>query len=377
MAKKLQLQVPVPCHENWEKMTNAEKGRFCSSCQKTVIDFSNMSDREIALFFKKPWTGSVCGRFMEDQLNREMEIPRKRIPWVNYFFQFLLPGFLLSMKATAQGKVNAVEKEAKIYGKDSKQTGNYHRIKYRVDPKCSILQGDVEFGYAAQRIETFGTVPKKIEKIPSIRKDTSIISGKVIDENGEPVPFATVMIKGTKNGTAADSKGVFSLTTVGSGHSIYLIATSVGFLAAEAKVTEADTAADSIIVLRLSAVSMGEVVITDPVRTHRKGMVMSVKNISGYGKIPARFTQEQFKVYPNPMATGSSLHIAWNKKVYGDHSLQLFSATGQLIFRNDIYIDQEARVLSIDMPSVPAGNYFLRITNEQTSKSYSEKIIIQ
>ena len=72
MAKKLQLQVPVPCHEDWEKMTHAEKGRFCSSCQKTVIDFSNMSDREIALFFKKPSIGSVCGRFLEDQLNRDM-----------------------------------------------------------------------------------------------------------------------------------------------------------------------------------------------------------------------------------------------------------------------------------------------------------------
>jgi hypothetical protein len=50
MSKKLQLQVPVPCHEDWDKMTDAEKGRFCSSCQKTVIDFSKMSDREIALF---------------------------------------------------------------------------------------------------------------------------------------------------------------------------------------------------------------------------------------------------------------------------------------------------------------------------------------
>ena len=96
MAKKLQLQVPTPCHENWENMTATDKGRFCDSCQKQVIDFSNKSDREIAMFFKKPSSGSVCGRFMEDQLNRDIEIPKIRIPWLKYFFQFLIPAFLVS-----------------------------------------------------------------------------------------------------------------------------------------------------------------------------------------------------------------------------------------------------------------------------------------
>src|SRR6185436_7754678 len=108
MSKKLQLQVPIPCHENWDNMTQTAKGRFCASCQKQVIDFSNKSDREIAMFFKKPSTGSVCGRFMDDQLNRDIDIPKKRIPWVKYFFQFLVPAFFISYRATAQGKVTVV-----------------------------------------------------------------------------------------------------------------------------------------------------------------------------------------------------------------------------------------------------------------------------
>ena len=99
--KKIQLSIPMPCHENWDAMKPSEKGKFCTSCQKTVIDFTEMSDRQIAEFFKRP-PSSVCGRFQEVQLNRNIEIPRKRIPWVKYFFQFSLPAFLISMKAGAQ-----------------------------------------------------------------------------------------------------------------------------------------------------------------------------------------------------------------------------------------------------------------------------------
>lgn len=106
MKGAFQLDIHQPCHENWEAMTKEDKGRFCASCQKIVIDFSRMSDRELAAFFKKP-SGSVCGRLRQDQLQRNIEIPRKRIPWIKYFFQFTLPALLFTARATAQGKVSA------------------------------------------------------------------------------------------------------------------------------------------------------------------------------------------------------------------------------------------------------------------------------
>ena len=102
MSKKLNLTIPEPCHENWYTMTLVQQGKFCGSCQKQVVDFSTMSDRQLAEFFKKPSTGSVCGRFMTDQLDRSIEIPKKRIPWVKYFFQFAIPAFLVSIKVSAQ-----------------------------------------------------------------------------------------------------------------------------------------------------------------------------------------------------------------------------------------------------------------------------------
>lgn len=96
--KKITLSIPKPCHENWQQMTPEDKGRFCGSCQKTVIDFSSMSDRQLAAFFKKP-PANVCGRFQHDQLDRALAVPRKRIPWFKYIFHVTWPAMVLLLKS--------------------------------------------------------------------------------------------------------------------------------------------------------------------------------------------------------------------------------------------------------------------------------------
>ena len=45
MQKQTSLYIPKPCHEDWNKMTPTQQGKFCSSCSKQVIDFSLMSDQ--------------------------------------------------------------------------------------------------------------------------------------------------------------------------------------------------------------------------------------------------------------------------------------------------------------------------------------------
>ena len=57
--------------------------------------------------------------------------------------------------------------------------------------------------------------------------------------------------------------------------------------------------------------------------------------------------------------------------------MQLLNQSGQAAHRQEIWIDAEARVLSIDVPFVSAGSYFLVLTNKKTGKKFSEKIIIQ
>jgi hypothetical protein len=53
MSRSVQINIPKPCHENWHSMTPKEQGRFCGSCDKIVVDFSKMSDRNCCTIYPK------------------------------------------------------------------------------------------------------------------------------------------------------------------------------------------------------------------------------------------------------------------------------------------------------------------------------------
>ncbi|KAA5537208.1 hypothetical protein F0919_05925 [Taibaiella lutea] len=77
MSRSVIIQIPEPCHENWEGMKPNACGRFCTSCEKIVIDFSHMTDSELIKIISN--TGSrACGRFDESQLNRPIAIAREK-----------------------------------------------------------------------------------------------------------------------------------------------------------------------------------------------------------------------------------------------------------------------------------------------------------
>ena len=71
MQKQTALYIPKPCHEDWNKMTPTERGKFCSACSKHVIDFSLMSDTQILNILSNQ-SGKVCGRFDAAQLERPL-----------------------------------------------------------------------------------------------------------------------------------------------------------------------------------------------------------------------------------------------------------------------------------------------------------------
>ncbi len=66
----LKISIPQPCHEDWNEMSPNEQGRHCSSCAKTVVDFTVLSDDEVKNFFINKKEERVCGRFKQTQLQQ-------------------------------------------------------------------------------------------------------------------------------------------------------------------------------------------------------------------------------------------------------------------------------------------------------------------
>lgn len=63
------IRIPSPCNANWNAMPTDGKGRFCNSCDKTVIDFTKMTNPEIQKYFTdNSANGMICGHFKFHQV---------------------------------------------------------------------------------------------------------------------------------------------------------------------------------------------------------------------------------------------------------------------------------------------------------------------
>ena len=99
--KKINITIPSPCNENWDNMLPEERGRFCLSCAKTVIDFTANSTEEINDYFLKNKGAKTCGRFKKEQLKEiQIEIPKNIIYQQTSFRKVFMLALFISMGTT-------------------------------------------------------------------------------------------------------------------------------------------------------------------------------------------------------------------------------------------------------------------------------------
>lgn len=334
MPEKIQLFIADPCHERWDDMQPRTEGRYCGSCQKTVVDFSMMSDLEVLSWFSG--TGrSVCGRFSDDQLKRELmpvTAPKRR-RWT-LWWQFLLTGWLLSSEASAQmGKV------------------------------------------ASQRIEHVDA-----RRLSPAADELWI---RVMDtENDEPISRASVQWGKGKAFRMTDDQGWVSFTRKELRRARNITISAVGYTMTTFNLS--DTGKDEYVrVLRLPRAGdlPTDTVISYGVTMCRRtmGLVASVMvtRTSLWKDTLALLglVKQPFTVYPNPTSRGSVVTLSLRQPLPGNYMVQLFSSGGALVESMRIEGVNGSRTELLTIPeTVAAGHYFMRLQHEQTGKVYTEKV---
>lgn len=217
MGQTVQLTIPKACHEDWQAMTAEEQGRYCNTCNKVVVDFTNMSDRDILQYLANVGGSRVCGRLHPDQLQRNMTIQKeRRWPWLKYFFQFTLPAFLISMKAQAQFR------DSSIVGKVMVQTNGTRTV---------------------------------------LPDSSSTIRGRVVDHEGVALPGATIAIRGSNYGTTTDKDGYFSFDWPKDRNVVFFVS-SVGFKTLRKKIKAKNRHMFVLLHLKLGTAILGDVIYT-------------------------------------------------------------------------------------------------------------------
>ena len=98
MANYYSIKIPKPCHEGWDTMSPKDKGRFCGSCNKTVVDFTKMDTFEIQDFLIHNKDQRICGHIKQTQLDSiNIKIPLKLIQQNHNVYKSFFLALLIAM----------------------------------------------------------------------------------------------------------------------------------------------------------------------------------------------------------------------------------------------------------------------------------------
>ena len=179
------LSIPKPCHEDWSTMTPNEKGRFCKSCTKTVVDFTKMDVNQIQDYISENKHQRICGHIKQTQLDAiNIQLPETIFQQQLSFHKLFLLALLIAMGTSI---LSCSDKKGNI-----KKIETIEIVSKKVDSvetKKDVLKDPLD---------------KKAKKPSDIPIEDYILTGKVIEivdglmviePTGEPFSYHLVDTK--------------------------------------------------------------------------------------------------------------------------------------------------------------------------------------
>jgi len=173
MKTSFRISVKKPCSQNFNNFNKTKDGGFCSSCEKEVIDFTQMTQKDLVDHFLMSNT-KTCGRFKASQLNTNL-IPAKGRN------NFLPTGVgILSFSLLALCNPSNLQSQ-------EQNTNN---------PKEPVELANHE----------------KSESLNILKQENYTIKGIVLDDQNQPLPGTNVVLKRTDIGVVTDFDGKFKFS---------------------------------------------------------------------------------------------------------------------------------------------------------------------
>jgi hypothetical protein len=231
MKRSIQLSIASPCSQRWQDFAVTSTGGFCGSCNKTVVDFTRMSDDEIVQFFESR-PAHTCGRFAPGQLKEYLTWePEKLRPGKGLLVAGMMSLLLVMVGRPAQTQ-NLVEPQ-------------------KVETPLSVVQNDHSLATAGYYV---------VRGFVRSREDDSVLPG------------VNVVLKGTTVSTITDAEGWFQFPVELQENDI-LIFSFIGLETAEHVVPRKGNK-DFIlnIALSLDVTVLGEVAVNEPYVPKKSGL---------------------------------------------------------------------------------------------------------
>ncbi len=351
MQAGMSIYIPQPCHEDWDKMDITAKGKFCNACAKQVIDFTNMSDRQLIEFFEN-YKGGACGRFAGDQLQRQLTTPvkEKKKKW---WLAAMMPLLFMFDKAGAQTSKPPVNIEDTTRGKEPQE----------------MLVGKVAF----------------------VREPTVLVKGKVQDASGTAIPLAAITTNKVLAGSGdsepvdyfADSLGNFSIEIPLAKTSATLIVSAEGYKTQDIDINLPPSDVITITLDKQEEMLVGEIaaqpLMGDTVVIVAGGICVSPKVTIAdtLSTLIHKLTNtEAFRVFPNPVLKRSDVFI--DLKSEGKLTIQLLDNNSRLLLVKQVDTDEEKGLIALSLPPfIAPGMYYVRVVDEKNRKQHTEKLIVQ
>lgn len=141
---------------------------------------------------------------------------------------FLLFVFCIHVSASSLAQTKVSLEMKSTFGEVVEQLEKKTEYRFVIRSKEPILQKEVEVTFVDEKMDkvldkllegtnySYKIIDRYIAISPINEKvlDQKTVSGKVTDENGEPLPGVTVLIKGTTNGTVTNFEGEFTISDI-------------------------------------------------------------------------------------------------------------------------------------------------------------------